>query len=75
MTSQPLWGPYDYKKGGHLVLFDIDKIIEFSPGSHILIPSVVMHHHGNTPIQTHEKHMGFTQYAAGALFQLVDNGF
>ena len=67
-------GPYDYKKGGHLVLFDIDKIIEFPPGSHILIPSAVMRH-GNTPIQPHEKRMGFTQYAAGALFRWVDNGF
>jgi hypothetical protein len=67
-------GTYDYKKGGHLVLFDIDKIIEFPPGSHILILSAVMHH-GNTPIQPHEKRMGFTQYVAGALFRWVDNKF
>ena len=67
-------GSYDYKQGGHLVLFDIDKIIEFPPGSHILIPSAVMRH-GNTPIQPHERRMGFTQYAAGALFRWVDNGF
>jgi hypothetical protein len=67
-------GPYDYKKGGHLILFDIDKIIEFPPGSHILIPSAVMRH-GNTPIQPHERRMGFTQYAASALFRWVDNGF
>ena len=31
--------------------------------------------HGNTPIQPHEKCIGFTQYAAGALFRWVDNGF
>lgn len=55
-------------------MFDIDKIIEFPPGSHILIPSAVMRH-GNTPIQPHERRMGFTQYAAGALFRWVDNGF
>jgi hypothetical protein len=67
-------GPYDYKKGGHLILFDIDKIIEFPPGSHILIPSAVMRH-ANTPIQPHERRMGFTQYASGALFRWVDNGF
>ena len=53
-----------------IVLFDIDKIIEFPPGSQ----SVVMRH-GNTPIQPHKKCMGFTQYAAGALFRWVDNGF
>jgi hypothetical protein len=67
-------GPYDHKKGGHLVLFDIDKIIEFPPGSHILIPSAVMRH-ANTAIQPHEKRMGFTQYAAGGLFRWVDSGF
>jgi hypothetical protein len=67
-------GPYDYKRGGHLILFDIDKIIEFPPGSHILIPSAVMRH-ANTPIQPHERRVGFTQYAAGGLFRWVDNGF
>ena len=67
-------GSYDYKKGGHLILFDIDKIIEFPPGSHILIPSAIMRH-ANTPIQPHERRMGFTQYAAGGLFRWVDNGF
>jgi hypothetical protein len=55
-------------------LFDIDRIIEFPPGSHILIPLAVMRH-ANTAIQPHEKRMGFTQYAAGALFRWVDNGF
>jgi hypothetical protein len=67
-------GSYNHKKGGHLVLFDIDKIIEFPPGSHILIPSAVMRH-ANTAIQPHEKRMGLTQYAAGVLFRWVDNGF
>jgi hypothetical protein len=67
-------GPYDHKKGGHLVLFDIDKIIEFPPGSHILIPSAVMRH-ANTAIQPDERRVGLTQYAAGALFRWVDNGF
>ena len=32
-------------------------------------------HHGKTPIQSHERRMRFTQYAAGALFQWVNNGF
>ena len=67
-------GPYDHKKGGHLVLFDIDRVIEFPPGSHILIPSAVMRH-ANTAIQPHERRMGFTQYAAGGLFRWVDQGF
>ncbi|KAF7968247.1 hypothetical protein HWV62_31539 [Athelia sp. TMB] len=67
-------GNYDPTRGGHLVLFDIDMIIEFPPGSTILIPSSVMRH-GNTPIQAGETRAGITQYAAGALFRWVDNGF
>lgn len=57
-----------------MVLFDVDLVIEFPPGATILIPSSVMRH-GNTPIQDGETRVGMTQYAAGALFRWVDNGF
>lgn len=67
-------GSFDPEKGGHMVLFDIEQIIEFPPGSTILIPSSVMRH-GNTPVQEGEKRVGMTQYAAGGLFRWVDNGF
>jgi hypothetical protein len=67
-------GTFDHTKGGHLILFDIKKVIEFPAGSHILIPSAVMRH-GNTPIQKGETRMGFTQYASGGLFRWVENGF
>jgi hypothetical protein len=66
-------GPFDPKKGGHLVLFDIGRAIEFPPGSLILIPSALMRH-GNTPIQEGEMRMGFTQYAPGAIFRYVEGG-
>lgn len=67
-------GSYDPKRGGHLIIFDINTVVEFPPGSTILIPSSVMRH-GNTPIQKGETRVGITQYAAGALFRWVDNGF
>ncbi|KZP19050.1 hypothetical protein FIBSPDRAFT_744449 [Athelia psychrophila] len=67
-------GSYNPKLGGHLVLFDIDLIIEFPPGSTILIPSSIMRH-GNTPVQDGETRVGITQYAAGGLFRYVDHGF
>lgn len=67
-------GNYNPKTGGHLILFDIKRVIEFPPGSHILIPSALMRH-GNTPIKNGETRRGFTQYAAGALFRWVENGF
>ncbi|KAF7972627.1 hypothetical protein HWV62_17376 [Athelia sp. TMB] len=67
-------GDYNPQKGGHLILFDIKKVIVFPPGSHVLIPSSLMRH-GNTPISKGETRMGFTQYAAGGLFRWVKNDF
>lgn len=65
---------YDPKCGGHLILFDINTVVEFPLGSTILIPSSVMRH-GNTPIQKGKTCRGITQYAGGALYRWVDNGF
>lgn len=67
-------GSYDPKLGGHLILFDIDLIVEFPPGSTILIPSSIMRH-GNTPVQSGETRVSMTHYAAGGLFRYVDHGF
>lgn len=55
-------------------MFDINTVVEFPSGSTILIPSSVMRH-GNTPVRAGETRVSMTQYAAGALFRWVDNGF
>jgi hypothetical protein len=67
-------GPFDPKQGSHLVLWDLHLIIEFLPGSTILLPSAVLHH-SNTPIQKGKEWYSFTQYTAGGLFRWVDHGF
>ncbi|KAF8910495.1 hypothetical protein CPB84DRAFT_1672840, partial [Gymnopilus junonius] len=70
-------GQFNLKKGGHLILFDLKLVIEFPPGSTILIPSSVLRH-GNTPIVgegSGSHHMSFTQYCAGGLFRWVNYGF
>lgn len=67
-------GPYNPKKGGHLVLFNLKIVIEFPPGSTILIPSATVEH-GNTAIQHGESRMSLAQYAAGGLFRWVAYGF
>jgi hypothetical protein len=56
------------------VLWDLQLVIEFPPGSTILIPSAVLHH-SNIPIQKGEERYSFTQYTAGGLFRWVDHGF
>jgi hypothetical protein len=49
-------------------------VIDFPPGSTILIPSAVVRH-SNTTIQASETPYLFTQYAAGGLFRWVRNGY
>lgn len=67
-------GDYDPEKGGHLVLWDLGLIIEFPPGSTILIPSSTMLH-SNTEVGRHETRMSITQYAPAGLFRWVEAGY
>ncbi|KAI9431864.1 hypothetical protein H4582DRAFT_2062288 [Lactarius indigo] len=67
-------GSFDPKWGGHLVLWDFKLVIEFPPGSTVLIPSALIKH-SNTPVQTGETRFCIVQYAAGGLFRWVENGF
>jgi hypothetical protein len=47
-------------------------VIEFPPGSTVLIPSALFKH-SNTSIQSDENRFSIIQYAAGALFRWVEN--
>lgn len=67
-------GDFDHTLGGHLILWDSKLIIEFPPGSTILIPSAVFTH-SNTSIQGGETRYSFTQYTSGGLFRWVEHGF
>lgn len=67
-------GKYNPKLGGHLILWDLHRVIEFPPGSTILIPSASLRH-GNTAIQSGETRYSFTQYTAGGIFRWVAQGF
>jgi hypothetical protein len=67
-------GPFDPTRGGHLVLWDLKLVIEFPPGSTILIPSATLRH-SNVAIQPGEKRFSFTQYTAGGLLRWVEHGF
>jgi hypothetical protein len=67
-------GSFDYKKGGHLILWDLKLVIQFPPGSTTLIPSSVLQH-SNVAIQDGETRYSVTQFSAGGLFRWRDNGF
>jgi hypothetical protein len=49
-------------------------VVEFPPGSTVLIPSAILSH-SNVDINEGEKRYSFTQYASGGLFRWVENGF
>jgi hypothetical protein len=68
------FGAYNYKLGGHLILFDLKVILEFPPGCTILVPSGGFDH-GNTEIQPGESRHSLIQYCAGGLARWVAYGF
>ncbi|KAH9855407.1 hypothetical protein C2E23DRAFT_724304 [Lenzites betulinus] len=67
-------GDYDPVAGGHIILWELQMVIEFPPGSTILIPSAIIRH-SNTVIAPDERRYSFTQYTAGGLFRWVECGF
>ncbi|KAJ7719550.1 hypothetical protein DFH07DRAFT_761098 [Mycena maculata] len=67
-------GWYDYRKGGHLILWDLRLVIEFPRGSTFAIPSAILRH-SNVSIQQGEKRFSITQYTSAGVFRFVNNGF
>ncbi|KAJ7104923.1 hypothetical protein C8R44DRAFT_639793, partial [Mycena epipterygia] len=67
-------GFFDYTKGGHLILWDCKLVLEFPPGTTILIPSATIYH-SNIAIASGEQRYSFTQYTAGGLFRRVEHGY
>lgn len=67
-------GSFDPTKGGHLVLWELRRVVEFPPGALVLMPSATITH-SNVPVQEGDARASFTQYCAGGLFRYVDNGF
>ncbi|TFK85451.1 hypothetical protein K466DRAFT_494704, partial [Polyporus arcularius HHB13444] len=74
MCSVTALGKFNYRRGGHIILWDAKLIIEFPPGSTILLPSAILRH-SNVDIARHETRYSFTQYTAGGLFRWVRAGF
>ncbi|PPQ85142.1 hypothetical protein CVT24_012150 [Panaeolus cyanescens] len=67
-------GVFDHTRGGHLVLHDLKLLIEFPPGSLILIPSALLTH-ANTPVGPTDRRISFTQFCSGGIFRFIENGF
>ena len=66
-------GDYNYRRGGHLVLWDLKLVIEFPPGSTIFIPSACVSH-SNIAVADTEHRYSFTQYTSGGIMRWVACG-
>jgi hypothetical protein len=66
-------GDYDPTKGGHLVLWDLNLVIEFPPYSTIFLPSAIIMH-SNTKIGEEETRLTITQYMSGGLLSWLAHG-
>jgi hypothetical protein len=66
-------GDFDAAKGGHLVLWDLQVVVEFPAGALILLPSATVSH-SNVPVEGGEERISFTQFTAGGMFRWVENG-
>lgn len=67
-------GDFDHTKGGHIILWDLGLVVEFPPGSLILIPSALVRH-ANTAVKEHETRYSMTSYTAGDLTRWVNDQF
>ncbi|KAF9071159.1 hypothetical protein BDP27DRAFT_1173116, partial [Rhodocollybia butyracea] len=64
-------GPFDPKKGGQLIIWDLKLVIDFPAGSTILLPSALFRH-SNIPTQPGDKRVSFTQYTAGGIHRWLE---
>jgi len=71
-TVQAL-GIFDHKKGRHLVLWDLNLVIEFPLGALVLLPLATVTH-SNMPVQKGKERVFFTQFSAGGIFRYLENG-
>ncbi|KAJ3738031.1 hypothetical protein EV360DRAFT_58499, partial [Lentinula raphanica] len=65
-------GDFDYRFGGHMVLWDLKLVVELPPGWTMLIPSAYLRH-SNTSLREGDTRYSFTQYTAGGLFRVIDD--
>ena len=62
-------GDYDPQLGKHLVLWDLQLMIEFPPGAVILLPSTILRHLNIAMC------MSFTQFSPGGLWHWIECGY
>ncbi|KAJ7711072.1 hypothetical protein B0H16DRAFT_1480622 [Mycena metata] len=67
-------GNFNPDRGGHLILWDLNLLIRFPPGSTILLPSAILRH-SNLKISPNKTRFSFTQFTPAGIFRWVYNDF
>ncbi|KAG6809957.1 hypothetical protein H0H92_013922 [Tricholoma furcatifolium] len=67
------FGSYDFRRGGHLILWELGIAVECPPWRTAYIPSSPIEH-SSTSISPSETRYSTTQYTAGTLFRFADHG-
>ncbi|KAJ7033978.1 hypothetical protein C8F04DRAFT_957129, partial [Mycena alexandri] len=57
-------GTFDPKHGGHLIMWDLGRVLEFPPGATVLLPAIMTF--SIAKIRPGERRYSFTQYLAAA---------
>ncbi|KIY62221.1 hypothetical protein CYLTODRAFT_183552 [Cylindrobasidium torrendii FP15055 ss-10] len=73
MSVLKAFGPYDYKKGGHILLPTLGLAIQFPQGAEAYFPTARLPH-ANTEIGPHETRYSVTSYSGGGLFEWCYRG-
>lgn len=68
------FGIWDHRLGGHIILHELKLIIEFPPGSSLLLPSALVQHE-NIGLSSGESRAVITAYTSGSFFRFADKNF
>ncbi|KAK7023735.1 hypothetical protein R3P38DRAFT_2531780, partial [Favolaschia claudopus] len=66
-------GVYDFRLGGHIILWDIGWILTFPPGASILLPPGLVRY-SFIKVQAHEWRYLLIQYAGSGIRRFFENG-
>lgn len=69
-----IFGMFDHRRGGHLVLHEARKVLSLEPGRALLFPSALITHE-TIPIAPSEWRSGVTGYAPGGLWRFIAQGY
>ncbi|KAK6974635.1 hypothetical protein R3P38DRAFT_2377648, partial [Favolaschia claudopus] len=66
-------GKYRSFHGGHVIFWELGLVVQFPPGSHILLPAGLVHY-SFVKVDTNETRFSLLQWAGAGVRRFLDNG-